>query len=733
MKHQEDSTQVYSNSISGLNNLGNTCFFNSVLQSLSQTAHIHNLIIDNSNTLNQKFTIEHNSDYDSDLTDHEEDDNNKKTISNKKNDFTRNIDSDDDDDSRDGNECDDVEKEKTTHHRSMRVNRIDLVLKESPGLLSKQLGEVIKSLTSSRSVVNPSSFFGSICKKISQYKGYQQQDSHELLRNLLDCVKTEELRRRQAAILETLKLNNVKPINNINSKVNNPINNLSDSNKKKIKRYGRLASYTHVDKVFGGHLLSSIVCSECNNCLQRVEAFLDLSLPINIRSDISNKMLGIPQIPARILRSTLTKKLTRKQEKKVFTNDSTILKTILKKDSTEIIESQKKKVHFEKDEKDEVNFYGKKEDDDNLSKHQTKKAIKMALKKARKSKGRFGTKETNDSKQEEVNNNESKTLNENEIKEKDQKIVLTNEILKEIDEKILNEKETEEKIKDQIIDESNLNKKMTNLCVEEIKDEKKVEPSLNENDFRLEAMQSLGDRKQTENIIDFSITLKVCLDKFTSKEQLSDKIVCDKCTKNYMSQRHHMKSIQKVYTNAMKQYLICGLPFVLTIHLKRFLQHGYRLEKSNKQVEFPFVLDMSPYVSKMCVNLKENETPLYSLYGIVEHSGKLNSGHYTAYVKLGNNSKEYHSFLGMHRLCHLKKKFSEWKNSKLNKDCNENDQEIFEKSLIENLTPQNGSLKSNTSNDSDKWYYVSDSHVSEVNASKVLKSQAYILFYQRIR
>jgi ubiquitin C-terminal hydrolase len=33
----------------------------------------------------------------------------------------------------------------------------------------------------------------------------------------------------------------------------------------------------------------------------------------------------------------------------------------------------------------------------------------------------------------------------------------------------------------------------------------------------------------------------------------------------------------------------------------------------------------------------------------------------------------------------------------------------------------------------DKWYYVSDSHVTEVNLSKVLKTQAYILFYQRIR
>ena len=41
-----------------------------------------------------------------------------------------------------------------------------------------------------------------------------------------------------------------------------------------------MGSYTLIDNVFGGHLLSSIVCEECKTCLQRVEPFLDLSLPI---------------------------------------------------------------------------------------------------------------------------------------------------------------------------------------------------------------------------------------------------------------------------------------------------------------------------------------------------------------------------------------------------------------------------------------------------------------------
>ena len=47
---------------------------------------------------------------------------------------------------------------------------------------------------------------------------------------------------------------------------------------------------------------------------------------------------------------------------------------------------------------------------------------------------------------------------------------------------------------------------------------------------------------------------------------------------------------------------------------------------------------------------------------------------------------------------------------------------------------QNGGESANGSDKADdRWFYISDSHVSEVNISKVLKTQAYILFYKRIQ
>ncbi|NXL96374.1 UBP16 hydrolase, partial [Tyrannus savana] len=43
-----------------------------------------------------------------------------------------------------------------------------------------------------KGVVTPKELFAQVCKKAIRFKGYQQQDSHELLRYLLDGMRTEE-------------------------------------------------------------------------------------------------------------------------------------------------------------------------------------------------------------------------------------------------------------------------------------------------------------------------------------------------------------------------------------------------------------------------------------------------------------------------------------------------------------------------------------------------------------
>lgn len=65
------------------------------------------------------------------------------------------------------------------------------------------------------------------------------------------------------------------------------------------------------------------------------------------------------------------------------------------------------------------------------------------------------------------------------------------------------------------------------------------------------------------------------------------------------------------------------------IHLKRFKQKmGIRF-KNTRFIDFPFHLDVSKYVKREAKNS-------YELYGVINHSGTLNSGHYTAYARVDN-------------------------------------------------------------------------------------------------
>jgi ubiquitin carboxyl-terminal hydrolase 16/45 len=62
--------------------------------------------------------------------------------------------------------------------------------------------------------------------------------------------------------------------------------------------YGRLINYTCIDSLFGGHLLSTVLCEECKTCSQNIEPFLDLSLPIvDDKTVINGNLLNTSGIP----------------------------------------------------------------------------------------------------------------------------------------------------------------------------------------------------------------------------------------------------------------------------------------------------------------------------------------------------------------------------------------------------------------------------------------------------
>jgi ubiquitin carboxyl-terminal hydrolase 8 len=90
----------------------------------------------------------------------------------------------------------------------------------------------------------------------------------------------------------------------------------------------------------------------------------------------------------------------------------------------------------------------------------------------------------------------------------------------------------------------------------------------------------------------------------------------------------------KMKTNIRKKILFWSFPNILVIDFKRF---NNRFQKNQVLITFPFDnLDLSHYV----IGYKK-DIYKYELYGVCNHSGGTQGGHYTAYIK-NANGKWYH-------------------------------------------------------------------------------------------
>ncbi|KAK1591943.1 hypothetical protein Q3G72_016370 [Acer saccharum] len=153
-----------------------------------------------------------------------------------------------------------------------------------------KLFDETKPETGLRNVINPRSFFGCLCSKSPQFRGYEQHDSHELLHCLLDGLCTEELNARK--------------------KINASMENGASSN------HGP----TFVDSVFGGQISSTVCCVECGHSSTVREPFLDLSLPVPTKKPPPKKV----QPNSRAKKAKLPPKKSGKSRPKINKNPDTV-------------------------------------------------------------------------------------------------------------------------------------------------------------------------------------------------------------------------------------------------------------------------------------------------------------------------------------------------------------------------------------------------------------------------
>lgn len=226
---------------------------------------------------------------------------------------------------------------------------------------------------------------------------------------------------------------------------------------------------------------------------------------------------------------------------------------------------------------------------------------------------------------------------------------------------------------------------------------------------------------------DDECSIQSCLNSFTAIELLSgnNKVGCEACTK-----RMHGENGKTINTNATKQFLISSLPAVLILHLKRFqigLRHTFH--KLSSDVTFPLILDVGPFcaatpaIDKRYRTVNSNQKKiLYSLYGVVEHSGNMHGGHYVAFVKVRPKVQDDDP-----RWKFVSKLYNERTDSINNGITAEHDENGYDSD--DSIPPDPDAPVPPPSG---KWYHVSDSRVSEVTEEHVQKAQAYLLFYERI-
>ncbi|GIY62971.1 ubiquitin carboxyl-terminal hydrolase 45, partial [Caerostris extrusa] len=247
--------------------------------------------------------------------------------------------------------------------------------------------------------------------------------------------------------------------------------------------------------------------------------------------------------------------------------------------------------------------------------------------------------------------------------------------------------------------------------------EEDLSHNLTESQTKEWILKSLTTLQPRRSVAPLECSIDSCISNFTKPELLvgNNKYRCNNCTE--MKRKKSGDKTAVAYSNASKQLLVFSPPAVLTLHLKRFQQIGMDLKKVNRFVEFPLILDLAPYCSSACLILPHmaqvKDEILYSLYGIVSHSGALSCGHYVAYVKVSKRTLN-ETFINKLPLaqCDLEQ-------------------------LLQKYHKLNTSMKSNgekTESEGEKrWYYISDHAVKEVSEAVVLKCQAYLLFYERIK
>ncbi|XP_075001647.1 ubiquitin carboxyl-terminal hydrolase 45 isoform X2 [Calonectris borealis] len=568
----------------------------------------------------------------------------------------------------------------------------------SPGPLTSAMFLFLHSMREAgKGPLSPKVLFSQLCQKAPRFKGFQQQDSQELLHYLLDAMRIEETKRIQTGILKAF---------------NNPTTKTADEEtRRKVKAYGREGvKMNFIDRIFVGELTSTVMCEECENISTVKEPFIDLSLPIieeRVAKPVplgrTGKGKGVQE--ADLGQYNCSSITTLNNQPKI------VKKHTLTKDKNQLNQERRlaRRASSNEEEKSPV-----------IMQEKTKKLELEGSSGVLYSKDTTADSAVNgsqtDGSEKEASRSESSFDADSEASESEsaskQTAFSPSSNMAGLHVNHINVKMPHNKPSDSNDEMLSSAISKLSLCgtINEEKKSSRGDPALglsNNSMFSVDkAPLSQNPQNAFQTLSQSYITsskecsVQSCLYQFTSVELLmgNNKLLCESCTERKQKYQKKTNSTEKkmegVYTNARKQLLISSVPAILILHLKRFHQAGLSLRKVNRHVDFPLILDLAPFCSASCKNVTDGARVLYSLYGIVEHSGSMRGGHYAAYVKVRTPSKK----------------------------------------LLEHISTTKNvlGLKEAMGASGGQWVYVSDAHVQMVPESRVLNAQAYLLFYERL-
>ncbi|XP_078432554.1 ubiquitin-specific protease 2 [Wolffia australiana] len=548
--------------------------------------------------------------------------------------------------------------------------------------------------------ITPNNLFGSVCVKAPQFKGYQQQDSHELLRYLLDGLSTEHSNTRKLSA---------------NSKSEESSGSDSEENSSSA---GPGSNFVEV--IFGGQLSSTVCCAVCSHSSVVFEPFLDLSLPIPWKKPPPRNAPG--SSPRKGKLQSKADRVRRLREKrpplripeleKAESSSSLVSET---NHSSCIVDQGHEHRPESSSETGQVNGLSWMDFIESRPTSDNDEPISQTS-----ASSTYGPQPEEEGStisgldfQPEVNKPQESAV-----------ILLPYEPF-----------ESGSCSKDGIPSAEEEFDGFGDLFQEE---EGESAPAARDEARSFEEFGTslLGGNSSESNHdeVDSSsalVSVDRCLAYFTTPELLSGEQAwnCEKCAKNCQfkekktrkegskgpecngsvssscesgvfeepgngislgsnlneeesggSEEECQSCWQKnTKRDATKRILIDKAPCVLTIHLKRFSQDSRgQLSKLSGHVSFQETLDLRPYMNSR--SREGEKSSYYRLVGVVEHEGSMRGGHYVAYVRgeksqMGNMSKEGHG---------------------------------------------------------SGWFYASDALVKEVSLTKVLQSEAYLLFYEKV-